>query len=532
MSSSLERGLALPQWVMRSVPSTDGPSGWRARVWPWVLVSVLLVCVAVLLTTGQPLLAVVPAGVALLAAFVWTQPLRYTVFPVVFAQCVFFSPGFDASGALWTNVFDPGYRFVTLYLNKTTPLAFMSISGQELTYVLLFALILTRIVRGQRIDRVGQTKSANVLYFFLALSLVAIVWLEMWGTVRGGNMRSSLFQIRQFLWLPLQTFVLGCAMRDSGDFRRIGIIITLAAIIKAAAGTYLLVTRDTSGGIEPAFMTGHEDSVLYVSVIFVWIAAWVHQQSWQRLLAGAAVVGWLGLAVVLNNRRLAWVGLVGCCLAFYPLIGGRLKRRLKLALLCAAPLIAVYLFLARTHSEGIFSPGAELMGIANTADASTLWRVMENQNMVLTFREHRLFGSGFGHEWFEFVPLPPVSSAYKEYRLIAHNSLLWLMGVAGTIGFMFVWMPIVVGVYLAARSYHHARHSRDRTAAVAVLAIAVCYVNHAWADVGLGTPLPTFLMAVGLALAGKLATETGAWPENVKLASRPADGTDLALPSR
>jgi len=289
-------------------------------------------------------------------------------------------------------------------------------------------------------------------------------------------------------------------------------------MIKAASGMYFLWTRNVVVDPSPAFMTGHEDSVLYIAVIFVWIAAWVHQQaSWQRLIAAAGVVTWLGLAVVLNNRRLAWVGLVGCALAFYPLVGGRLKRRIKVALICAAPFLVVYLLLARTHSEGIFSPGAELMGIANTADASTLWRMMENQNMVLTFREHRLLGSGFGHEWYEFVPLPSVSEAYKEYRLIAHNSLLWLMGVTGTIFFMFVWMPIVVGVYLAARSYHHARNASDQTAAVAVVAIAVCYVNQAWGDVGLGTSLPTFLMAVGLALSAKLATETGAWPESVKL---------------
>jgi hypothetical protein len=208
---------------------------------------------------------------------------------------------------------------------------------------------------------------------------------------------------------------------------------------------------------------------------------------------------------------------VGCCLAFYPLVGGRLKRRLKLGLIAAAPLIAGYFIIARSYSGGIFKPGADLVGIANTKDGSTLWRLMENQNMVFTFRAHRLFGSGFGHEWYEYVPLPTVAENYAEYRLIAHNSLLWLMGVAGTIGFIVIWMPLVVGIYLAARSYHQARDAADRNAAVTVLMVAVCYVNHAWADIGIGTPVPTFMLACALALAGKLATETGAWPSRVTL---------------
>jgi O-Antigen ligase len=490
---------------------------WQSGLLIALIVIVMVMGIAILITTGNPLFAVAPALVAGVVSFVWTQPLRRTLVPVIFAQMVVFSPPFEPSSPLWSSVFEPGFRVMVMHLNKTIPLGFLSLSGQETIYIMLFFLIMIRIARGQRIDEVGQTKSATVLFFFLGLSLLMVTWLETWGLARGGSFKSSLFQIRQLLWLPLQVFVLSYALRDSADFKRIGLVITLAAMVKAAVGSIFVAEVLSGGGESPPFMTSHEDSVLYVSVMFMWIAAWVHQQNWQRLAAAAVVVVWILIAIVLNNRRLAWVGVVGCCLVFYPLVGGRLKRRLKLALIALAPLIATYFIIARSYSGGIFKPGADLVGIANTKDGSTLWRLMENQNMVLTFRAHRLFGSGFGHEWYEYVPLPTVAENYAEYRLIAHNSLLWLMGVAGTIGFMVIWMPIVVGVYLAARSYHQARNAADRNAAVTVLVVAVCYVNHAWADIGIGTPVPTFLLACALALAGKLATETGAWPSRAKL---------------
>ena len=60
----------------------------------------------------------------------------------------------------------------------------------------------------------------------------------------------------------------------------------------------------------------------------------------------------------------------------------------------------------------------------------------------------------------------------------------------------------------------------DRTCAATVIAIALCYVNQAWGDIGMLEPLNTMMLALGLALAGKLAIETGAWSATARLVSR------------
>ncbi len=486
------------------------------RVLIAMIVLVLLFSFGILTLTGNVIFAALPAlGAALFLAF-WTQPLRRTLLPVVFLQCVVFDAPY-ATGPLWRQFWEPLTTFMHMRLSMQTGIAALPVTGEELLHVLLIALLCIRVLRGQRIDAVDRGQTANVLFVFLAVSVFAVACLTIWGLSTGGNLKATVFQLRSVIWLPLLTVLLSFALRDSQDFRLLGITITLAAMVKSAVGMYFLASDGWGEAITPAYMTSHDDSVLYVCVIVIWIAAYLHEGSWSRLVTALVVVLWMLAAIYVNNRRLAYVNLAGALLVFYPLLSGRTKRKIKLGLILAFPLFLVYLFLARTHSGGIFAPGATLMGIAKTADPSTQWRVLENQNLIYTIRENRFLGSGFGKEWLEIITLPDISFSFKEYKLIAHNSVLWLLGVSGVVGFTLIWMPIVVGVFLATRSYHFATTNRERTAALAVVVIAVCYVSQAWGDIGLLSSLTTLLMALGLALAGKLARETGAWPSDARI---------------
>lgn len=498
------------------LPLRIGPRSLRERAAIVGIVSVVVVGVLIMTLTGSAVAAGLPALGAIFVAAVWTQPLRRTLIPVIFIQCVVFAPPYH-SGKLWTQILEPASRYLNGRLSVETGIGFLAISGQELIYLFLLGLLCLRALRGQRIDAAGRSPSANVLLALLAVSLVTVFALFLWGMVTGGTVKATLFQIRSVIWLPVWTVLLSFALRDSKDFRVIGLTITYAALVKIGLGLFFITQDAWNLDIEPAYMTSHEDSVLYVSLLVIWLAAWLHEGTWQRLVTMCMVVGCMGFAIVVNNRRLAYVNLVGSLLAYYPLLAGRTKRKIKIALLLASPLFATYLLIARTKSDGIFAPGAVLMGIAKTADPSTQWRVLENQNLIYTIRENRFLGRGFGKEWDEVIKLPDVSIAFKEYRLIGHNSVLWLLGVAGMFGFALIWMPIVAGVYLATRSYHFATTDQQRTAAVAVVVVSVCYVSQAWGDIGLGSSLTTILMALALALAGKLARETGAWTADSRI---------------
>lgn len=483
------------------------------------VVIVVAISVLIMLMTGNLVAAQVPVVAVILGAVVWSQPARRTVSVVVFAQFFFFTPPY-ASGPLFTALMKPGSEVVNGLLKTVTGISVLSFTGIELAFVCLFVLLAIREVRGERIDAEGRVPGARVLFVFLGLELVTALLLELWGIATGGSAKLSVFQLRPFIVLPLQTIVLSYALRDSRDFRRLAVWATVAATLKIALGVYFLNKDAWSIGVVSSYMTSHGDTVLFVVILFAWFAAWAHAPSWPRFLGMAMVVSWMLVGIVVNERRLAWVSLVASIAVFYMTVNGMLRRRANLALLCMLPFIAIYLGIATKVKTGIFKPGATLMGIANTADPSSQWRILEMQNLVWNLQQHRVIGTGFGKEWEEVVKLPSVAQDFKEYRTVAHNSVLWILQLSGMVGFAFIWMPIMVGIFLAARSYRFARTTSERTCAATLIAIALCYVNQAWGDVGIVDPLNTMMLSLGLALAGKLAIETGAWSPNARLLSR------------
>lgn len=519
------RRLATGPTVIREGPTTpNGPKptvasrfrGLLRRLPAITIGAVVVLGLTLLGITGNPLAAVLPVILASVVWLVWTLPLRYTLGVLVFAQTFFFQPAYVyARGPLW-SLMKPGHDFTNVLLNKVVPVGALSLTGQELGYGALLMLMSIRILRRDRVDMVGRKPGTNLLFVFLALELLVTVWLEVWGAAKGGTMRWSFFQMRPFIMLPLETAVISFAMRDSRDFISVAITMTAAVVLKIAIG-WTFVRQDLAYGYKPPYMTSHGDTVLFVTVLFCWVAAWMHQHSWKRLFGTLVLMGWILVGIQVNNRRIAWVSLVASFIVFYTVVNGNLRRRVNLALAAVAPFVAVYLLLARTRTTGFFAPGAQLIGIAGTSDGSSQWRVLEIQNLIFTLRQQRIFGSGFGHEWIEIIKLPEISAAFPQYRQAAHNSVLWILGLSGAFGFIFLWMPLVVGIFLAARSYRFARNPFERTAAATCMTIALCFVNQSWGDLGLVEPLNILLMATSLALLGKLAIETGAWPSKASI---------------
>lgn len=492
------------------------------------LLLLALVVVSSLLTlafTAQPVLAAIPLVAAAVVTAVWMQPLRRTVTLVLIGQFLFFSPsvGTDgqplASGPLWQYFMNPGFNLFNQYLNRLTGINALSISLQEAVYIAFIGLIAIRVLRDDSIDREGRTPTANVLLAFLALEFVGVLALEVWGAATGGNVRSSLFQIRTFLWLPLQTVVLGYAFRNTDDFRKLAIIATVCAALKVAFGWFFIWHDAWRLGLDPEYMTGHHDTLLFVIVLFAWLVAWIHLRTWKSLVGAIAVAIWIGLGIYINSRRIAYVSLAGAFIVYGFMVSTRAKQRILLLGLCAIPFLIVYLLLARSHTTGIFAPGAQLWGMTKLSDPSSMWRELENQNLIYTMQGHRIVGEGWGKEYIEIAKLPDISRFMPQYRLTPHNSILWMLGIGGVVGFTLIWLPLVVGVFLAARSYRFARTPMERIASLTALCVIVCWVNQAWGDMGATGSLPTILLACGLALAGKVARETGAWPADVRIVS-------------
>ena len=475
------------------------------------------------LATGSVALAAVPLGVTAGAYAFWTLPMRRSLLAYLFVTLVVFLPGAAkdgarlASGPLWNAVLGPLWDLLFGNLNTLTGISALRFSGSELVYGCMILLIALRHVRGVRIDAAGRTPAPNILFAFGAIGLAGVLWLELWGIGRGGDFQQSLWQLRQLFWLPVLTWLFSYCMRGPWDWVPIARLITAAACLKIGAGIYFLAKDVRPRGIDAAFMTGHDDSVLYVVTLMIWAAAWIHRPGRRGTPSTLLVWGWVLLGIALNERRIAYVGLLASLAVLYVLLQGPLKRQITRVILLALPFLALYLLAARHRTTGIFRPGAQLMSVGEQTDGSSRTREIENYNLIQTLKPNKLLGSGWGHEYNEVSKANDISDYFAQYRYIGHNSILWLLSIGGVVGFTLIWMPVAVGVFLAARSYRFAQTPLERTVAVSALAVLVAYVVQAWGDMGTQSVQITLLVAAALAASGKLARDTGAWPAGVRL---------------
>ena len=143
-------------------------------------------------------------------------------------------------------------------------------------------------------------------------------------------------------------------------------------------------------------------------------------------------------------------------------------------------------------------------------DQSTLYRDLENFNLLYTLSFNQLIGTGFGHPFAEVIKMADISF-FKEYRFLPHNSILGLWAFTGLFGFTALSAALVMGVLCAARSYNVAHTHDQRIASFCALAMVVIYEIQCYGDIGFADRIGIFLVGPALGVAGQLAVSTGAW---------------------
>jgi hypothetical protein len=505
----------------------DPPPRRRAVAGAVLVCTVAGVSAAILAATGNPVSALTPVAVAvgatLLAYMSYSLPLRYTLFAfsglVILADIAPSDLSSDPAG-VWKS---PVYLLHLLLIDNLDTVVgvdALRFSGTELVLLLLLILVAVRGASGYGGDRAGRIGGANVVKASLALAGIAIAALEVRGIASGGDVRQSLWQFRWLVWLPVITALVMYALRGPRDFATWLYVITATACVKAAIGLYYYLAVARPAGVRPATVTSHIDSLLFVVVIALWVGVVVYRPTVSRFAIAAAISGWMVMAIVINNRRTAYVGLAATLIVLCPLLTMRLKRLLAHASFVCVPLVAVYLAAGSGHTTGFFAPAGSIMSVFEARDASTATRDVENYNLILTLKPHILAGTGWGHEYVEAVKAFDISRVFAQYRYLAHNSVLWLLGIGGVLGFTAIWLPMQLAVFMASRSNRFARTGDERAAAYGVVAIIACYATLAWADIGTQSWTTDFLLAGAIAGSSKLATATGAWPAGIRLLSR------------
>jgi hypothetical protein len=374
--------------------------------------------------------------------------------------------------------------------------------------VLLIALAPVCLLTPGALRRRAPAMDAAIVTSFASIALTFL-----WGWMRGGGAYQAYYQLWRFLTALLLGLLLLSVIRTSRDLRALGATALAAALIRGTLVMYFYWVL-VRGRIEPPpeYMTSHDDSMLFVAAILI-VLSWAFAKQRVWAWAAAALVSLHQFyAIVLNDRRIAWVELAMSLGVCYILIGpGRWRRRVNRWAMAAVPLVLVYVAVGWGREGAVFAPIQAFSTTGSDADPSSLARQEEVRNLLYTMSlgGNPLLGTGWG------VPYQKYTSVYANYSAewvlalyTPHNSLLGLAVFGGLVGLGGIWLVVPVAAFLAARGYRRSQHHLDRAAAMVAAGILPAYAVHCFGDIGFQSFPCGLVLGVAMAVAGKVSAWT------------------------
>lgn len=496
--------------------------GWT--VGALAVVPVSLAIVMINFTDGELATAFSTILLFLLLLSIWKLPLRYPAIALIFLCLMLECPAEKVACGLYESPLYPLGEIFLQNLNTKFGIAKLAFSGLDLTFGLLVLTILWRRAHGLRIDRAGQTQTATPLGPLAILALLAVLGSWVWGLTHGGQFKPSLWQIQKILYVPAMFFLLQAVLRGPEDADAIRWAVIAAALFKAVRGIYVQLFVFTkllehSGGELP-YVTAHSDSMLFAWASVMVFARLAEKTDTKRVLTCFLVLPLIFWVMIANNRRIVWVSLTFSLILIYSLSPGtKLKRAVGRGFILSLPLLILYMAAGWHSTAGVFAPVKTVRSIVESdSDSSTKWRDGENYNLLFTWRLRPVLGHGFGKEYVEAQPLPDISNLYPMYRYNPHNSLLGLLAFMGILSLSIWWLSLAATVFFAARSYRLLSRWQDRSTALWCICGVIVCMNQLYGDIGVSSWTTVFILGSSMAMAGKLAVASGAWPVSMRRA--------------
>ncbi len=481
----------------------------------------VLTLAALVFGNGNVWVAIAPIAGATILWAIAKSPVRNTLFVLFFLGLALDRPG-DADGR-WQSWFSSVGGLVVYNVAETLPSVPIKISGLWLILILLLLIRTHRSLTGRIVDVPGAVPMAPPMRLALGVSGLTVVWLIILGSIGGGNIQMAKVQVQVILAVLLLAYLLAPSLRVPGDYRTLGTIVVTAACCKALMALWVkhLFPGETIGRFglvrELDFATSHGDSLLFTSAFMMLLVTLAFQPT-KRHFAAFVGLGTLILAgMVANDRRVGWAELwLGFVLFLALNPRNWITRKLVRATVLGLPVIAVYVVAGWNVPSRVFRPVQtfrsmiEPQRLDGSVDRSTLFRDVENYNLIYTFQQNAVLGRGFGHRFDSPVPNDDLRG-FKEYAYLPHNSVLGLMGFAGGLGVIGLLAPVVVALFLAVRSIGMTKTPEISMAAMIAIANLSAYLLHMWGDIGFTEPTTIFTVGASLAVASQVAVSAGAW---------------------
>ena len=444
---------------------------------------------------------------------VWKSVRIYLILALLidpFSETMFLQMG---EGGYWDSVLWPAgvAYFGTLKEFSGLP------GGSIGTFTIVTVGLLYRALFGKKYsDYTPPPKFArNALIVFFG----TVIALSAWGIAHGGQVDWTFRQTLHLMQLPLVGLVFLYVFRIPRDLAFIGTAYVLVAAARSVLVLYVYFVVCTynnihgtyrHGVLQPEWCTNHSDSVLFVTALAILLAHALEQRNRKTTLRCIGLGALIMSGIVFNNRRLAFVSLGAVPVIMYlALKPSKRKFRVTVAMAILIPLVVGYVLVGSeiNSPSPLLKPAKLAMSVMDQKDTSAQSRDIENENLIYTLNQSPLLTTGFGHEYQNSPNNPPVdlSETFANYKLVAHNGVLWLWSIAGVLGFALMWMVYPLAGTLAMRGYRSAETPLQRSAALAALAsIAVCVIQ-IWGDQGFSSYMTLVTFGVAFAVSARLA---------------------------
>jgi hypothetical protein len=285
-------------------------------------------------------------------------------------------------------------------------------------------------------------RSTPLLWIVLGLAAV-VVAAAAYGLARGGDNTVTTLEVRPWIYLVAMFLAARYLTRDTRHITALLWILMIGTGLKGVqAVVRYLELRDAYP--RPGAVLEHEQTFFFGLFIVTTAALWFIGRRSRLRTASTALLPFVVLGLMANNRRAVWLILALGIALLVAVVWARkpeLRRRLAAAAVIGGVVSLVYLPVYWTSSSILGEPARAVRSAIdpNVRDqASDLYRQLEDVDLAAAIRSSTPFGDGFGRPIPHPSALVDLTAIDPFINYIPHNQVLYLwirLGVAGTVLF-------------------------------------------------------------------------------------------------
>jgi hypothetical protein len=323
------------------------------------------------------------------------------------------------------------------------------------------------------------------------------------GVARGGlfSLDAALAELRAPIHLCVAYFLAANLVRRR-EHVEVLLWLFLVLVGVKALQAILNYLDAAAASVDLQAVTGHEDVVFFGTSISLAVALVALGVRTRLSFAALAVQPLICVALILNERRVGFVGLgVGLVIVTILTFAADWRRALVLAMVLVVA-AGGYVVAFWDASGAVAEPIRAVKTIVDPSSVSTrdalsnVWRDIENRNIARTIRAYPITGVGLGQQY--LIVEQPQWVSFTYWRYMTHNGLLWIWLKAGPLGALIFWF-LVARVLLLGSSWY-GRLRDDRLNWAPALPVILIVTQVVFSAVELGFPYSRTMLVLGATL--------------------------------